>query len=143
MLIGYLIALAVSAAVIVFQILAFVFLDFSPASIDLFTSSLLQFYLVAIVYLGIFAFPGWLLMATIAKWQGAERKLWFVLGGAFVGLTAVILETTTMMGGFFYDFPKEMLLVPLIGGLVGGIAYWAVVGKHSGTWKATTKSESA
>jgi hypothetical protein len=114
--------------------LVFIF-DPESTSYDIYMLGLFQFYFIAIVYVGIFAFAGWLPLAIIAKWRGVNRKTWFALGGAFVGLAAVILETTTMMGGFFYDFPKEMRLVPIVGGLFGGLAYWAVTVKSWSTAK--------
>lgn len=132
-IVGYLIAVFVSFTVIYIPLLLFNSNYLSLSLDKMFPSGFFEFYWVAVVYVGIFAFPGWLPLAIIAKWQGANRKLWYILGGAFVGLAAVILETLTMMGGFFYDFPLEMRLIVPVAGLFGGLAYWVVTARPRNT----------
>jgi hypothetical protein len=55
----------------------------------------------------------------------------FMIGGMFTALLALLIA-----GRFQGLFPEISLnLSCLAGGFFGGLAYWAMAGKHSGLWK--------
>ena len=78
-----------------------------------------------------YGLPGWLVSALAAEMRSERRPLWFAIAGILTALLALFLAGRGR--GMF----SEMLLnaaIP-VGGLFGGLAYWAVAGKKSGSWK--------
>lgn len=91
-------------------------------------------HLVSFLYTAIFAFPGWFIGVLVAERFGIRTMIWFALGGALVGLSAMILKWA-VIDGIPYDSPSVNDLGPLLSGFVGGLVYWMIAGKHSGTMK--------
>lgn len=91
-------------------------------------------HLASFLYTAIFAFPGWFIGVLVAERFGIRSMIWFALGGALVGLSAMILKWA-VIDGILYDSPSVNDLGPLISGFVGGLVYGMIAGKHSGTWK--------
>jgi hypothetical protein len=81
---------------------------------------------------GIFAFPVWSLSALYAEIKGEQRRYWYCGAGAVAGVAAFV---TVGLGGNFMSAPLHTLDASL-SGLLGGLTYWAIAGRHSGAWKA-------
>ncbi len=79
-----------------------------------------------------YGLPGWLISVVTAEIRNERRKYWFAIAGLLTALLAQMLS-----GGVNYTIFADIFMIAaiLIGGLCGGLAYWAVVGKLSGKWK--------
>jgi hypothetical protein len=78
-----------------------------------------------------YALPGWLISVLIAEARREQRRFWFAAAGVLTALLALFLAG---MGRIPLSMPA-MFFGSLIGGLCGGLAYWAVAGKRSGQWR--------
>jgi hypothetical protein len=79
----------------------------------------------------IYGFPGWLISTIIAERKRFRSRRYFTGAGVFTALLALLIA-----GRFQGLFPEISLnLSCLAGGFFGGLAYWAMAGKHSGLWK--------
>ncbi|MGB8817231.1 MAG: hypothetical protein WCC66_04830 [Rhizobiaceae bacterium] len=90
-------------------------------------------FLFGLMITSLYALPGWLVTVIFAEWRSKRGRLFFAVTGFFTALLALILAG--MGRGIF----AEPLLhgASLVGGLCGGLAYWALAGKKSGGWKQT------
>lgn len=80
----------------------------------------------------IYGLPGWLISTVIAERRNIRSRRWFAIAGVLTAVLALLIA-----GRFQGLFPEISLnLSCLVGGLFGGLAYWAVAGKVSGAWKS-------
>jgi energy-converting hydrogenase Eha subunit A len=79
----------------------------------------------------LYALPGWLVSVVAAEFRKERRRYWFAAAGVFTALLALFLAGT---GRLPLSMPA-MFFGSLIGGLFGGLVYWAVTGKRSGQWR--------
>ena len=142
MVLGYGLAVLVASTITVFVIFApTVFPDNGAWGSAYKTLRELPLFLIfGAFYTAMFALPGWLMTAIAAEYRNVRGKFWFAFAGL---LTAILAHSIALV------FADRMFAAPLIvsgslvGGLCGGIIYWAIVGKRSGVWKAISKHETA
>jgi hypothetical protein len=79
----------------------------------------------------LYALPGWLISVVIAEVRREQRRYWFAAAGVLTALLALLLAG---MGRIPLSMPA-MFFGSLIGGLFGGLVYWAVAGNRSGQWR--------
>jgi hypothetical protein len=79
----------------------------------------------------IYGLPGWLVTVIFAEWRDRRSRLFFAAAGVLTALLAMIIA------GMGHGLFSERLLhgACLIGGLFGGLAYWAIAGKSSANWR--------
>ena len=88
-------------------------------------------FFVGAMMTAIYALPGWLVSVIAAERQARRGKFWFAIAGLATAALAILIA-----GRFQQLFSESALNVfILIGGLFGGLAYWAVAGKQSGAWR--------
>ncbi|MGL4490176.1 MAG: hypothetical protein ACRCU5_12110 [Rhizobiaceae bacterium] len=87
----------------------------------------------------VYALPGWLVSVVIAELRNKRRKAYFAVTGTLTATFAIFISDIVN------SFGSETVLVIscLTGGFFGGLAYWALVGKHSGDWKSPKKDTPA
>jgi energy-converting hydrogenase Eha subunit A len=80
-----------------------------------------------------YALPGWLISVVTAEIRNERRKYWFAVAGLLTALLAHLLS-----GGANYTIFADIFMTAAIlaGGLCGGLAYWALTGRRSGSWKS-------
>jgi hypothetical protein len=79
----------------------------------------------------IFAFPGWLIAVCAAEIRKEQRKYWFGAAGVVTAIAALFMSG---LGDALSQLPT-LFVGALIGGFLGGLAYWAVIGRRSGDWR--------
>ena len=79
----------------------------------------------------LYGLPGWLVSVITAEIRDERRRFWFAAAGFLTALLALFLASR---GTRMFAEPLFGAAI-LAGGLAGGLAYWAVIGKRSGNWK--------
>ena len=79
----------------------------------------------------LYGLPGWLISVVYAEWRNVRHRVWFAIAGFLNGGLAILLSNN----GRFYTGDFILTSAIFIGGLAGGLAYWALAGKKSGNWK--------
>ena len=83
-----------------------------------------------------YGLPGWLISVTMAEWRGQQGKYWFSIAGALSAALAILIA-----GSFQRVVDGSWLNIAiLIGGVAGGLAYWALAGETSGNWKLSEQA---
>ena len=98
------------------------------------TGSMLFTVPVVALLIAYFCFFPSMLVIVVAEVLGKRDWLFHALGGALVALVflsiiAMVDDEKDLMG----DARFSLLMVG--GGLVGGLAYWLIAGRGSGTWR--------
>ena len=88
-------------------------------------------FLFGLMMTSLYGLPGWLMTVIFAEWRNRRGKLFFALTGLWTALLALFLAG--MGKGLFSE--ALLNIACLIGGVCGGLAYWAIAGKNSGNWK--------
>jgi energy-converting hydrogenase Eha subunit A len=88
---------------------------------------------VGLMMTAAFGLPGWLISVVLAEVRDERRKFWFALAGVLTALLAHLFAGGTYNSSFDGIF---MIASILAGGLFGGLAYWALTGRRSGSWKS-------
>ena len=90
-------------------------------------------FLFGLMMTSLYGLPGWLMSVIFAERRNRRGKLFFAITGLCTALLALIIA-----GGVGRGPLSQPLLSTacLIGGIFGGLAYWAVAGKTSGNWKS-------
>ncbi len=134
MVLGYALAVQVAATITVFVIfIPTVFPDNGAwGSAYKTLQDIMPLLLFGAFYTAMFALPGWLITVITAEYRNEQRKYWFGIAGFFTAILAQLIAYV-FIGGMFSA--PVTLIGSLIGGLCGGVTYWAVVGKRSGGWK--------
>lgn len=78
------------------------------------------------------ALPGFVAAVAYAEVNSESRNWWFAGAGVATALAATLIGSHGH--GLFPDMAMNFGV--LLGGAIGGIAYWAVAGRTSGGWSA-------
>lgn len=135
MLLGYALAVlvATSVACVLFGLPTVLPDDGRWGSFHMYLREFPGMFVIGGMMTGIYGFPGWLISAVIAERKRFRSRRYFAAAGTLTALLALLLA-----GRFQGLFPESSLnLSCLVGGLFGGLAYWAAAGKRSGSWKET------
>ncbi len=89
-------------------------------------------FLFGLMMTSLYGLPGWLMTVVFAEWRVRRGKLFFALTGLWTALLALLIAG--MGKGLFSE--ALLSIACLIGGICGGLAYWAIAGKTSGNWKS-------
>ena len=101
------------------------------------------------LFVAYFALLPALVVIAIAELWSVRSWLYHALGGGAVGLALAVMFRTSASEGFLEAgsdlqvippghsiFDLNLLAVMLGAGMVGGLAYWAIAGSTSGSWKS-------
>ena len=137
MLVGYILAVIVCAAIILFIISLPTPLQGSSGWASDPLNNVPGRLMTLAQITAIAALPGWALTALISELALLRSKWTFVLAGLASAALASVLFNALL------DTQMEMGMTAsiLVGGLFGGITYWAIAGKNAGNWisKASSK----
>lgn len=136
---GYVAAVAVACII---TALIFIVLTLHPSMLVMLLHPLLfvPFFVFSFGVTSMYALPGWLLSVFISERFAIKSKVYFCAVGVMASLVAAMifqLTDSAFLGKSFKGL--ELMLASgavVIGGLCGGLTYWAIAGKHSGTWKS-------
>jgi hypothetical protein len=136
MVLGYALAVAVASTITVFVTFIPTVLPDDGAWGSAYKSlqELPVFLMFGALYTAMFALPGWLVSVITAEYLSGRRKYWFGIAGFLTAILAQLIAYA-FIGGMFAA--PMTLIGSLIGGFCGGLSYWAVAGKRSGSWKIT------
>ena len=86
------------------------------------------------VFSGIFALPIALNLVIVSEWLCWRTWRIFVGIGTLAG---GILLSTMFYGGMIKDWAGTMSLISMVAGCAAsGLTYWAIAGRHAGSWRA-------
>ena len=121
-----------------------VFRDYGEAELRLYRTDTDLIFLLGMLIFGCVALLPWTVLVVLSERNANRKKQWFVVAGmrtsAFVyviSATITFLQTQNgeysplvylFVAGFFGIFALAI-------GALCGLAYWAIVGRHSGKWK--------
>jgi hypothetical protein len=85
-------------------------------------------------------FPVWLTAVVIAERNSITRAVWFGKAGLWAAVPFMLLEfwylaDKTTQDAVDWEIPQRIVTF-LIAGLCSGLTYWAIAGRHSGSWKS-------
>lgn len=127
---GY--AVAVGAATLVFVAVVFAptfagFMSGVPVAADALADLPLWLGFGAVVT-ALYALPGFAVAVVLAERRRERRAWWFSLAGVLTAMVAVLIGSRG--SGLLPEFATNA--GALLGGALGGLAYWAVAGRRSG-----------
>ena len=88
-------------------------------------------FLFGLMMTSLYGLPGWLMTVIFAELRVRRGRLFFAVTGLWTALLALLVAG--MGKGMFSE--ALLNIACLIGGICGGLAYWAIAGKNSGNWK--------
>ena len=137
MLVGYILAVIVCAAIILFIISLPTPLQGSSGWASDPLNNVSGRLLTLAQITAIAALPGWVITALISELALLRSKWLFALAGCFSAALACFLFNALLDT----QMDTGMNVSTLVGGLFGGITYWAIAGKNAGNWisKASSK----
>jgi energy-converting hydrogenase Eha subunit A len=134
MLLGYAIAVLTATTVVCIVMgLPTVFPDQGRwGSFYRYLSDLPAMFAVGLMMTAMYGLPGWLISVVTAEIRAERRRFWFGVAGVLTALLAQMFSSWRN----FTIFPDIFMTAAILtGGLCGGLVYWAVIGRRSGSWK--------
>jgi energy-converting hydrogenase Eha subunit A len=87
---------------------------------------------VGLMMTAMYGLSGWIISVVTAEIRSERRRFWFGFAGVLTALLAQMLSSWRN----FTIFPDIFMTAAILtGGLCGGLVYWAVIGRRSGSWK--------
>jgi energy-converting hydrogenase Eha subunit A len=86
---------------------------------------------IGLTLTAMYGLPGWVISVVTAEIRSERRRFWFGFAGALTALLALFISSAR------FSFLGDPVLNGgiLAGGFAGGLVYWAVIGRRSGSWK--------
>lgn len=107
------------------------------------------------LFVGYYALLPSLVIIAIAEMWGVRSWLFHALGGGAVGASIAMLFRATAPDDILAAgsdiqvlppgnsiFDPRLLAVMIGSGMIGGLAYWLIAGRGSGSWRAASRSTS-
>jgi hypothetical protein len=134
MLLGYALAVLTATTVVcMFMGLPTVFPDQGQwGSFYRYLKDFPAMFAVGLMMTAMYGLPGWVISVVTAEVRGERRRFWFGLAGV---LTALVAQMLSSWRNFTIFSDMFMTAAILTGGLCGGLVYWALIGRRSGSWK--------
>jgi energy-converting hydrogenase Eha subunit A len=134
MLLGYALAVLTATTVVcIFMGLPTVFPDQGAwGSFQRYLKDLPMIFAFGMMMTATYGLPGWLISAVTGEIRNERHKYWFALAGLLTALLAHMLSGWVNYTIFADIFMSAAILA---GGLCGGLAYWGLTGRRSGSWK--------
>ena len=93
-------------------------------------------FMVGLMMSALYGLPGWLISVIAAEWRQLRGAAYFAIAGILTAALAIFIG-----GRGKALFPETLMNIAiLIGGLFGGLAYWAIAGRRSGGLRIGTNS---
>jgi hypothetical protein len=144
-IIGYAVAVLVASLMTVTLVMAFQILPNGgqPGAFHTIVKDAAVLVYVGTLITAVYAFPWWLISVIIAFWKSVTRVRYFTVAGALTAFLAHMLMMTmdgiTAPGAIptFGNNTVHIIMASIVGGLVGGWAYWRVAVVRFGKWRVS------